>query len=205
MQRSNRRDDRRERRGPKTASGWAVRALALSAALAAPILAPTLTTTPAAAQGASFPLTSPAFVEGGAIPKQHTCDGANTSPPLKWMNPPANTKSFALIVDDPDAPSGTFVHWVAYGLPAQTRALRAGASGALPPGASEGLNGKNEVGWTGPCPPQGRHRYFHRVYALDAPLEGLGPRPTRAQLERAMQGHVLGTATIMGTYERGAK
>ena len=155
----------------------------------------------------SFTLASPAFAPQGAIPRRHTCDGEDVSPPLAWSGAPAGTKSFALIVDDPDAPDPAapkvvWVHWVLYDLPATTAALPAGlASKALPPGTREGLNDWKRTGYGGPCPPIGRHRYFHKLYALDIVLPDLH-RPTRAALERAMAGHVLAQAELVGTYQR---
>lgn len=153
-------------------------------------------------------LTSPAFDAGAAIPSRFTCDGKDISPPLAWSGAPANTKSLALIVDDPDAPDPAapkrvWVHWVLYNLPASAASLVEGASGtSLPPGAREGLNDGNDVGYGGPCPPIGRHRYFHKLYALDALLPDLGDKARKGDLERAMQGHVLAQAELMGTYQR---
>ncbi len=151
-------------------------------------------------------LTSPAFADGGEIPRVHTCEGEDTSPPLQWQGAPSGTRSFALIVDDPDAPDPaapkmTWVHWVLYNLPAHTAALAA-AVAALPNGTGEGLNDWGRPGYGGPCPPIGRHRYFHKLYALDTLLPDLG-NPTKAQLEAAMAGHVLGEATLVGTYRKG--
>ncbi|HEX7122595.1 MAG TPA: YbhB/YbcL family Raf kinase inhibitor-like protein [Gemmatimonadaceae bacterium] len=156
---------------------------------------------------ASFELTSPAFKHGGAIPAAFTCDGADQSPPLEWRNAPEGTKSFALIMDDPDvpdpaAPKRTWVHWVVWDIPPTVTALPPGASGrAMPAGSREGLNDSSERGYGGPCPPIGRHRYFHHVYALDRTLGELA-QPTKAGLLRAMEGHVLATAELMGTYQR---
>lgn len=151
-------------------------------------------------------LTSSAFTAGGQIPARHTCDGEDTSPPLAWSGAPAGTRSFALIVDDPDAPDPAapkrvWVHWVLWDIPADVHELRAGASGsALPDGAREGRNDGGHTGWNGPCPPIGRHRYFHKLYALDTLLRDLGTHAKKADLERAMHGHVLGEAELMGTY-----
>jgi Raf kinase inhibitor-like YbhB/YbcL family protein len=153
-------------------------------------------------------LTSPAFPPGGEIPKEYTCDGADTSPPLEWAGAPAGTKSFVLIIDDPDAPDPeapklTWVHWVLYDLAGPTRGLAAGASaGGLPPGTREGTNNWGRTGYGGPCPPIGRHRYFHKLFALDALLGDLG-KPTSEELQRAMARHVLTRAEVMGTYQRG--
>jgi Raf kinase inhibitor-like YbhB/YbcL family protein len=154
-------------------------------------------------------LTSASFRNGGSIPVRHTCDGADTSPPLAWRGVPAGTKTLALVVDDPDAPDPKapkriWVHWVLYNIaPSLTELAEGVGHSPVPPGAREGLNDSGDLGYEGPCPPIGRHRYFHRLYALDAALPDLGPRGTRAQLDAAMAGHVLATAELMGTYERG--
>jgi Raf kinase inhibitor-like YbhB/YbcL family protein len=153
-------------------------------------------------------LTSPAFPANGEIPKEYTCDGKGETPPLQWSGAPDGTKSFALIVDDPDAPDPkapktTWVHWVVYDIPASATALpKAATAKILPAGAREGVNDFKHTGYGGPCPPVGRHRYFHKLYALDATLGDLG-RPTKAALERAMQGHILAQAELVGTYQRG--
>lgn len=153
-------------------------------------------------------LRSPAFPPGGDIPAEHTCDGRDRSPPLEWSGAPPGTRSFALIVDDPDAPDPkapktTWVHWVLYDIPATATGLPAGADArSLPPGTREGLNDWKRTGYGGPCPPVGRHRYFHKLYALDTVLGDLG-RPTKAKLEAAMKGHVLTQAELMGRYQRG--
>lgn len=146
-------------------------------------------------------LASSAFAHEGEIPAKHTCDGEDLSPQLAWSGAPAEAKSFALIVDDPDAPRGTWVHWVLYDIPATVSELPEGASTALPAGTREGLNSSNETGYGGPCPPSGRHRYFHKLYALDTQLGDLG-RPTKAALEQAMQGQVLAHGELIGTYQR---
>jgi len=152
-------------------------------------------------------LRSPAFSAHGEIPSRHTCDGEDVSPPLAWGDPPPGTRSFALIVDDPDAPDPkapklTWVHWVVYDIPASARGLAEGAGAErLPRGARSGSNDWKREGWGGPCPPIGRHRYFHKLYALDVELGDLGA-PTKAALERAMQGHVLAHAELVGTYAR---
>ena len=153
-------------------------------------------------------LSSPAFPPNGGIPEEYTCDGKDLSPPLEWSGAPADTKSFALIVDDPDAPDPkapktTWVHWVLYDIPSSATALpKAATAKDLPAGAREGVNDWKRTGYGGPCPPIGRHRYFHKLYALDVPLGDLG-RPTKAALERGMEGHVLGKAELVGTYQRG--
>ena len=150
-------------------------------------------------------LASGAFKKGEAIPKQYGCKGADISPPLEWSNIPNNTKTLALIVDDPDAPDPampkmTWVHWVLYNLPATNGGLPEGAK-ALPAGTKEGVNDWKRTGYGGPCPPIGRHRYFHKLYALDTVLPDLR-QPTKAKLEEAMTGHILGEAQLMGTYQK---
>jgi len=149
-------------------------------------------------------LTSPAFAEGEPIPAQHTCDGEDASPALKWSGAPEGTKSFALICDDPDAPVGTWVHWVLYGLPATVAELPAkvSATETLANGAKQGVNDFTRVGYGGPCPPPGpAHRYFFKLYALDAE-PSLKARATKNDLVRAMQGHILAEGQLMGTYRR---
>ncbi|HEX6927113.1 MAG TPA: YbhB/YbcL family Raf kinase inhibitor-like protein [Longimicrobiaceae bacterium] len=152
----------------------------------------------------SLTLTSSAFTPNGPIPSQYTCDGVDISPPLAWSGAPEGTRSFVLIVDDPDAPDPaapktTWVHWVLYDVPADTHEL---PEDSVPAGAREGLNDWKRVGYRGPCPPIGRHRYFHKLYALDTVLGDLGT-PTKQAIERAMEGHVLAQATLVGTYQRG--
>ena len=149
-------------------------------------------------------LTSRAFSSNSEIPSAYTCEGEDHPPPLAWTEAPAQAKSFALIVDDPDAPDPrapqmTWVHWIVYNLPASTLALPDG--GDLPAGAGEGVNDWKRVGWRGPCPPIGRHRYVFKLYALDAMLPNL-ERPTKPQLERAIEGHVLARAELIGTYQK---
>ena len=141
-------------------------------------------------------ITSAAFANNGSIPSEHTCDGASTPPPLEWSGAPAGTRSFALIVDDPDAPDPkaprrTFVHWVAYDIP--------GSATRLDDSHRDGVNDARGRGYTGPCPPVGRHRYFFKLYALDRELGDLG-KATKADVERAMIGHVLDKAELIGTY-----
>jgi Raf kinase inhibitor-like YbhB/YbcL family protein len=145
-----------------------------------------------------FTLTSPAFAQSGEIPSEHTCDGADVSPALEWSAPPEGTRSLALVVDDPDAPSGTFTHWLAWGLPPRAGGLGEGEAAPL-----EGRNDFGAVGYRGPCPPpgHGRHRYFFRLHALDAELDLL-PGAERHELEPLLGGHVLGVAELIGTYER---
>ena len=164
-------------------------------------------------------LASPAFETGQPIPTRFTCDGTDASPPLGWTGAPAGTSSFALIVHDPDAPDPAapkrdWVHWVLYNLPAGTTSLAEGASGgtgrgakveALPEGTREGAHDGGGTGWSGPCPPKGRHRYMFELYALDVELPDLGRPATRADVERAMQGHVLAHAQLVGTYARATR
>jgi Raf kinase inhibitor-like YbhB/YbcL family protein len=156
---------------------------------------------------ASMGLTSSAFAQGASIPKRYTCEGEDQSPPLAWSGVPATARSLALIVDDPDAPDPagprmTWVHWVLYNLPPGTTHLDAGiAPTALPSGTLQGKNDWKRTGYGGPCPPIGRHRYFHRLYALDAGLPDL-KQPTKDQLLKAMQGHVLAQAELVGTYQK---
>mgnify|MGYP006385307781 FL=1 len=152
-------------------------------------------------------LTSTAFVHGGAIPGSYTCEGRDVSPHLAWSGIPPDAKSLVLIVDDPDAPDPaapkmTWVHWLLYNLPPQSVELREGiAPGDLPPGTREGVNDWKRTGYGGPCPPIGRHRYFHKLYALDIVLADLG-KPTKVELEKAMYGHVLGQTELLGTYQK---
>lgn len=154
-----------------------------------------------------FLLQSTAFAPGAEIPALHTCEGSDISPPLAWTGLPPGTASLALIVDDPDAPDPaapkmTWVHWLLYNLPPQTQALPVGVdAAALPPGTGQGLNDWHRTGFGGPCPPIGRHRYFFKLYALDVALQDLG-MPDKAALERAMKGHVLATAELIGTYQK---
>ncbi|HJV84380.1 MAG TPA: YbhB/YbcL family Raf kinase inhibitor-like protein [Noviherbaspirillum sp.] len=156
----------------------------------------------------SMILTSPAFDANGSIPALHTCDGSDVSPALSWSGLPPGTKSLALIVDDPDAPDPaapqrTWVHWVLYNIPPDATGLTQGASAhALPAGTHEGTNDWKRAGYGGPCPPIGRHRYFHKLYALDKLLPDLH-RPDKAQLEKAMHGHIIAHAELIGTYQRG--
>jgi len=153
-------------------------------------------------------ISSTAFPEGGEIPRPYTCDGDDRSPPLAWSGVPPGARSLALIVDDPDAPDPkaprmTWVHWVLYDIPPGATALvEAAKPGDLPQGTREGLNDWKRTGYGGPCPPVGRHRYFHKLYALDVTLGDLG-RPTKAKLEAAMRGHVVAQAELVGTYQRG--
>jgi Raf kinase inhibitor-like YbhB/YbcL family protein len=149
-------------------------------------------------------MASPVFAARETIPKKFTCDGPDVSPKLTWNEPPSNTQSFALIMDDPDAPVGTWVHWVLYDLPAETRELAEGVAKQeqLSNGARQGRNDFGKIGYGGPCPPPGKpHRYFFKLYALDAKLS-LKAGATKADVERAMKGHVLAQAELMGRYGR---
>ena len=152
---------------------------------------------------------SPSFMQGSEIPARHTCDGLNTSPPIMWVGVPPGTKSLALIVDDPDAPDPaapqtTWVHWLLYNIPANTSELtESGAGKNLPAGTLQGVNDWHRTNYGGPCPPIGRHRYFFKLYALDSVLPDL-KKPTKATLEKAMQGHVLAQSSLMGAYQRHA-
>lgn len=150
-------------------------------------------------------ISSSAFQNNGAIPRQHTCEGADVSPPLAWTGVPANAKSLVLIVDDPDAPDPNapkmvYVHWVVYDIPPSTPGIDEGAK-QLPAGARDGTNDWKRTGYGGPCPPIGRHRYFFKLYALDARLGDLGT-PTKKAVEAAMQGHVIEQAELVGTYQK---
>ncbi|HUU14887.1 MAG TPA: YbhB/YbcL family Raf kinase inhibitor-like protein [Terriglobia bacterium] len=151
-----------------------------------------------------FKLASPAFQSDGMIPGKFTCDGADVSPALAWSDPPSGTQSFALIMDDPDAPGRTWVHWVLYDLPAEARELPEGVpkQSKLASGAHQGNNDFPKIGYGGPCPPHGpAHRYFFKLYALDAKT-GLKPGATKAELENAMKGHILAQTELVGRYRR---
>ncbi|MDE2024643.1 MAG: YbhB/YbcL family Raf kinase inhibitor-like protein [Gammaproteobacteria bacterium] len=152
-----------------------------------------------------FQLSSSAYADNGAIPTRYTCDGADLSPPLVWSGAPAGTKSFAFIMDDPDAPDPaapkmTWVHWVLYDIPVDLHGVPEGGSLHLPAGTREGTNGWKRTGYGGPCPPIGRHRYFQKLYALDTVLPDLH-RPSKDVLLAAMRGHVLAETQIIGTYQ----
>ena len=158
----------------------------------------------AESKGAGMELKSSAFIEGADLPRKHTCDAEDISPLLRWSNVPAGTKAFALIADDPDAPAGTWVHWVIYDLPVETKQLAEGTAKTetLEHGAKQGTNDFRRVGYRGPCPPSGSpHRYFFKLYALDAPTN-LKPGATKRELLNAIQGHILGEAQLMGRYQR---
>jgi Raf kinase inhibitor-like YbhB/YbcL family protein len=151
-------------------------------------------------------LRSPAFRHGDVIPRAHTCEGEDLSPPLFWTGIPMERRSLALVCDDPDAPRGTWVHWVLYNLPGETVELSPGVPGVpeLPSGARQGRNDSGELGYSGPCPPPGKpHRYYFRLYALDIMLS-LPHGVSRAELEEAMADHILAQGALMGIYQRKA-
>ena len=152
----------------------------------------------------SLTISSPSFPNGGDIARQFTCDGADISPQLSWTEPPVGTKSFALLVDDPDAPVGNWNHWAMWNMPSTLRALPEGVSKTahLPDGSVQGLNDFHKPGYNGPCPPPGKaHRYYFKVFALDTSLD-LKPTAGKHQLETAMKGHILAQAEWMGRYRR---
>ena len=153
--------------------------------------------------GGIMKLTSPAFEEGGMIPEKYTCDGDDLSPALKWDSLPEGTKSLALICDDPDAPMGTWVHWVYYDIPASTEGVPENVAPHDRPGigGTQGINDFRRIGYGGPCPPGGTHRYYFKLYALDA-LLNLPPGATKKQLEKAMENHIVGRVQLMGKYRR---
>lgn len=158
----------------------------------------------AKAKSMSIDVTSTAFSKGQPIPEKYTCQGRDISPPLRWTNVPPNTRSFALITDDPDAPSGTWVHWVLYDVPAAVNELpeNVARSQYVSGNARQGLNDFKHLGYGGPCPPPGKaHRYFFKLYALDV-LLGIKPGATKKDVEAAMKGHVLAEGQTMGTYQR---
>ena len=148
-------------------------------------------------------LTSVAFKEGESIPRQYTCEGVNISPPLEWTGVPKEAKSIAIIADDPDAPSGTFTHWVLYNLPADKIGLIENTPPAetLPGGGRQGENDFHKTGYGGPCPPSGTHRYFFKIYALDSELS-LKAGATKTDVEQAMQGHIVARGQLMGRYQK---
>ena len=160
-----------------------------------------------AEENMALTLRSKAFTDGGEIPTKYTCEGEDIAAPLEWEGVPEEARSLVLIIDDPDAPDPkapkmTWVHWVLYSIPPDTSGLPEGAVSAdLPPGTKEGLNDWKRTGYGGPCPPIGRHRYFHKLYALDTVLKGMD-RPTKAQIEAAMRGHVIAKTELVGTYEK---
>lgn len=152
----------------------------------------------------SFTIRTTAFSDGGQIPRMHSCDGANLSPALSWKDAPAGTKSLALIVDDPDAPGGTWTHWIIWNIPGQATALPQGvpATAVLDNGARQGKNDFGSIGYGGPCPPPGKaHRYYFKLFALDTRLD-LKAGASRSELDRAGRSHVLAQTKLMGTYKR---
>jgi Raf kinase inhibitor-like YbhB/YbcL family protein len=177
--------------------------------LALALAAPADSVAPQKPAASSFRLRSSSFDAGASIPSRHTCEDGDASPALRWSGAPDSTKSFALIVDDPDAPDPAaprvvWVHWVLYDIPAGTSALSENATArTLPAGARIGINDWKQPIWRGPCPPKGEHRYFFKLYALDIVLPDLG-RPNKAALEKAMTGHVLARAELMGKYQKKA-
>ena len=148
-------------------------------------------------------ITSPAFEDGGLIPAKYTCDGADISPPLQWDAVPEETKSIALICDDPDAPMGTWVHWVLFNLPTETREMAENipADETLPNGAKQGTSNFGRIGYGGPCPPSGTHRYFFKIYALDTEID-LAAGANKRELLTAMEGHIIGQGQLIGKYKR---
>ena len=152
----------------------------------------------------AFAISSKDFQNGSEIPKKFTCDGQDVSPDLSWTDPPEGTKTFALIADDPDAPAGTWTHWVLFDVPANTKNLPEGMSKdeQLPNGARQGRNDFRKIGYNGPCPPPGKpHRYFFKLYAVDS-MVNLKPGAAKQQLEHALEGHTVGKAELMGRYKR---
>jgi Raf kinase inhibitor-like YbhB/YbcL family protein len=158
---------------------------------------------PSPNQKTEIKVTSAAFKEGQPIPPQYTCDGVNVSPPLEWSGVPKTAKTIAIIADDPDAPSGAWVHWVLYNLSAENIGFveNVPASETLKAGGFQGKNDFEKIGYGGPCPPSGTHRYFFKVYAVDGELP-LKAGVTRAELEKALEGHVVAQGQLMGTYSR---
>jgi len=148
-------------------------------------------------------VTSSAFTPGGVIPKQYTCDGKNISPPLAWAGVPSNAKSLVLIADDPDAPVGTWVHWVVFNIPSAVRELPEAIAPieTLPTGGTQGKSSFGKIGYGGPCPPSGAHRYFFKIYALDTELN-LRSASTKDDVVKAMDGHVIAEGQLMGKYQR---
>lgn len=144
-------------------------------------------------------VTSSAFTNNGAIPADYTCDGAQTTPPLSWSNVPKSARAVAVLVEDPDAPSGAFTHWLVTGIPGTIASLSSG--GALPEGAMVGKNGKGDTGYFGPCPPSGRHHYFFHVYALDTTIPGPA---TKEDFLSSINGHILAEGQLIGTYQKSA-
>ena len=151
----------------------------------------------------SIPLTSEAFAQEGPIPAQYACTGSDISPSLTWSEPPAGAQSFALIMEDPDAPVGTWVHWVLFNIPVSSRGLTEAipSEGTLSDGSMHGKNSGGNLGYNGPCPPSGTHRYFFKLYALDEML-GLSSGADKGELLKAMEGHILAQGELMGTFSK---
>jgi Raf kinase inhibitor-like YbhB/YbcL family protein len=162
------------------------------------ILTVAITLTITGGRAMALELKSSVFAEGKPIPSKYTCDGGDVSPPLAWSGAPQGTKSFALIADDPDAPMGTWVHWVTWNIPATATAF---PEGNVASGTKQGITDFKRPGYGGPCPPSGTHRYFFKLYALDTALE-LPATANKGQLETAMKGHIVAQAQLMGTYAR---
>jgi len=183
-------------------AGLLLAALSLLAACSGESTQPPSAGAPTAV-GASLALTSGAFATNGPIPKRYTCDGENISPPLAWRDRPGSTAAFALIMDDPDAPSGAFTHWVLFNMPGTAHSLPEAVptTERLDGGALQGENGASRIGYTGPCPPSGTHHYHFTLYALDTALS-LGAGASRQQVLDAMQSHILGEGRLIGTYQR---
>ena len=181
-----------------------------TAAVVANIGRPQVDTAAANTASMTFNLSSSAFAPNGSMPAKYTCEGAGVSPPLAWSGAPSSTKSFALIVEDPDAPdpakpTRVVSHWVAYNIPATATALAENASNAgMPPGSAQGVNEGNKPFYMGPCPPIGSHRYFFKLYALDTVLTGL-KSPKKAYLQQALQKHVVDSTQLIGTYQKTKK
>jgi Raf kinase inhibitor-like YbhB/YbcL family protein len=179
--------------GPLDCMGKITLALLLLAGLSLPTLEAREDT-----KMAELKISSPVFENNGAIPKKYTCDGADVNPPLKFENIPSAAKSLALIVDDPDAPGGTWVHWVVWNIEPRTGEIR---ENSVPAGALQGMNDFRKHDYGGPCPPSGTHRYFFKLYALDAPVS-LNAGAKKTDLEKAMKGHIIAQAQVVGLYGR---
>lgn len=186
-------------------SGCAAEEKERAAPTPSPTLTPTAieTNTKEVTTMQNISISSGAFQAGGAIPPEYTCDGSNVSPALSWRGIPSNAESIALIMDDPDAPGGTFVHWVLFNIPPGTTELPEGVprNRTLDDGSSQGITDFGRIGYGGPCPPGGTHRYYFRLYALDTMLN-LQPGASRKQLDDAMRGHILAQGELMGNYKR---
>lgn len=195
-------DERSVRVGKVTSLFLLVTCLVLVVGSCGPSLTPT-TMPEKGDQAMAFELTSTVFTQGESIPVKYTCDGEDVSPPLEWGDPPQGTGSFALINDDPDAPVGTWDHWILYNLPGEARSLPEAvpSDAELPNGSRHGQNSWRRPGYGGPCPPSGTHRYFFKLYALDTTLD-LASGANKKQLLQAMEGHILGQAELMGVYSR---